>query len=43
MSVITYGELRVGAEKGEQRNRDVGILEELVTRLRVEPMPAEAA
>lgn len=43
MSVITYGELRVGAEKGDRRSKDVSTLEELVTHIRVEPMPAEAA
>lgn len=43
ISVVTYGELRVGAEKSQQRDRDLGVLDDLVTHLRVEPMPAQAA
>jgi tRNA(fMet)-specific endonuclease VapC len=42
ISVVTYGELRVGAEKGDQRARDLAVLDELVTRLRVDAMPIEA-
>jgi tRNA(fMet)-specific endonuclease VapC len=43
ISVISYGELRYGAEKHHDRDRSLAVLEELVTFLRIEPLPAAAA
>ena len=43
ISVITYGELRYGAEKSRERPRALKILEEFVTLVPVEPMPFAAA
>lgn len=43
ISVVTYGELRLGVEKSEARERDLLVLAELVTKLRVAPMPVQAA
>ena len=42
MSVITYGELRYGAEKSSERARTVGILEELIALIPVESLTAAA-
>jgi tRNA(fMet)-specific endonuclease VapC len=43
ISVITYGELRYGAEKSRERRRALELLEALVTLIPVESMPFEAA
>lgn len=43
ISVVTYGELRLGAEKSDLRDRDLRVLTDLIARLEVVPMPIEAA
>jgi len=43
ISVITFGELRYGAEKSRERERAIEILEEFVRLVPVEPMPFAAA
>lgn len=43
ISLITYGELRYGAEKSADRDTALALLAELVTLLPVAPMPAETA
>jgi len=43
ISVITFGELRYGAEKSRERERAIAILDELVRLIPVQPMPVEAA
>jgi len=43
ISVITFGELRYGAEKSRQRERAIAILDELVRLIPVQPMPLDAA
>ena len=43
LSVITYGELIYGAEKGLARNRSFRDLEELSSLLHVLPLPNDAA
>jgi tRNA(fMet)-specific endonuclease VapC len=43
ISVITFGELRYGAEKSRERERAVAILDELVRLIPVQPMPLDAA
>lgn len=43
LSIVTYGELRVGAEKSRQRETVLRNLEELVSLLAVRPMPVSAA
>ncbi len=42
MSVITYGELRYGAEKSAVRERALAMLTELVNVIPVEPIPPSA-
>ena len=43
ISVITYGELRYGTEKSRERERAAAILDEFVTLIPVDPLPASAA
>lgn len=43
ISVVTYGELRYGAEKSRERQRALDLLEALIALLPVEPMPIGAA
>ena len=43
ISVITFGELRYGAEKSRERERALEILDEFVALVPVEPMPAAAS
>jgi len=43
LSVITYGELRFGAEKSQQRDAVLRNLEELISLLSVRPMPISTA
>jgi tRNA(fMet)-specific endonuclease VapC len=43
VSVVSYGELRVGAEKSRWRERDLAVLEKLIAIIPVEPLPAAAA
>jgi tRNA(fMet)-specific endonuclease VapC len=43
LSIVTYGELRFGAEKSQQRETVLRNLEELVSLLAVRPMPVSAA
>ncbi len=43
ISVITYGELRFGAEKSSQRTEALQQLEELTSLLPVLPLPQDAA
>lgn len=43
ISLITYGELRYGAEKSADRDTALKLLAELVSLLPVAPMPDEAA
>lgn len=43
ISVVTYAELRLGAEKGRARERDLAIITELTSRLRIASVPLEAA
>ncbi len=43
ISAVTFGELRYGAEKSAQRERALGLLDELVTLAAVEPLSAETA
>jgi tRNA(fMet)-specific endonuclease VapC len=43
ISMITYGELRYGAEKSIDRDTALALLAELVNLLPVAPMPAETA
>lgn len=42
ISVITYGELRYGADKSRDRERALDLLDRLVTLLPVLPLPLEA-
>ena len=42
ISVITYGELRTGAEKSENAERARTVLDELITLIPVQPMPIDA-
>ena len=42
ISVITFGELRYGAEKSRERERAVEILDEFVRLVPVDPMPSTA-
>src|SRR5689334_2323045 len=42
ISVITFGELRYGAEKSRERERAVEILDEFVKLVPVDPMPSTA-
>jgi tRNA(fMet)-specific endonuclease VapC len=42
VSVVTYGELRYGAEKSRERDRAMAVLEEFVTLVPALPMPASA-
>lgn len=42
ISVITYGELRVGAEKGRWREQDLALLEGFAGIVPIEPLPAVA-
>ncbi len=42
ISVITYGELRYGAEKSRERARAIEVLDELVTLIPVEDLPLAA-
>ena len=43
ISVITYGELRYGAEKSEERARALAILNDLLTLIPAQPLPTDAA
>jgi tRNA(fMet)-specific endonuclease VapC len=43
ISVITFGELRCGAEKSRERDRAIEILEEFVRLIPVEPMSSAVA
>ena len=43
ISVVTYGELRLRAEKGAQRERDLAIISALLSSIPVEPMAISAA
>src|SRR5215210_80622 len=43
ISVITFGELRYGAEKSRERGRAIEILDAFVRLVPVEPMPSGAA
>jgi tRNA(fMet)-specific endonuclease VapC len=43
ISVITYGELRFGADKSQLRDAVLANLEELTSLIPVQPMPIEAA
>lgn len=43
ISVVSYGELRLGAEKSRRREHDVAILEALLRAFSIEPLPVEAA
>lgn len=43
MSVVTFGELRFGAEKSRLRDQNFALLHELTTALPVLPLPARAA
>lgn len=43
VSVISYGELRYGAEKHPERERALGVLRELVSLLVIDPLPPSAA
>lgn len=42
MSVVTFGEMRVGAERSQQPERAFQSLEQLCRMIRVEPMPEAA-
>ena len=42
ISVITYGELRYGAEKSQNRERALALLDDLVTLIPAQPLPALA-
>ena len=42
ISVVTYGELRAGAEKSRGREQAIEILEELMTIIPVQELPATA-
>lgn len=42
MSVITYGELRHGAEKSQSREKSLTILERLIGSIQILPLPADA-
>jgi tRNA(fMet)-specific endonuclease VapC len=42
ISVVSYGELRVGAEKSRWRDQDLGLLEAFAAIVPVEPLPAAA-
>lgn len=43
MSVVSYGELRLGAEKSSRRQQALRVLASLVQGIRVEPLTARAA
>jgi len=43
LSVVTYGELRFGAAKSQQREQVLRNLEELTSLLPVQPLPIDAA
>lgn len=43
MSVVTYGELRFGAEKSQARAQALAALEQLTGRIQVVPLPLSAA
>jgi tRNA(fMet)-specific endonuclease VapC len=43
VSIVSYGELLFGAEKGPARARDLGLLEALLARLPVASLPSDAA
>ena len=43
MSLVTYGELRFGAEKSQARERALAGLEQLTRLIQVLPLPIEAA
>jgi tRNA(fMet)-specific endonuclease VapC len=42
ISVITYGELRYGAEKSQERERALAILDNLITLIPAQPLPTAA-
>ena len=42
MSVITFGELRHGAEKSQSREKSVAVLNQLTTAIRVLELPVDA-
>ena len=42
ISVITYGELRYGAEKSQERTRALAILDDLITLIPAQPLPTVA-
>jgi tRNA(fMet)-specific endonuclease VapC len=42
ISVITYGELRYGAEKSQERERALALLDDLITLIPTQPLPAAA-
>lgn len=43
LSVVVYGELRLGAEKSERRDRNIEVLEALVVHYPVENLTAKVA
>lgn len=43
ISVIVYGELLYGAEKSSNRDRDLGLLKELLADIAILPLPETAA
>ena len=42
MSVVTWGELRFGAERSQARERSLAVLAELARLIQVVPLPAQA-
>lgn len=42
MSVVTWGELRFGAEKSQARERSLAVLDELARLIQVVPLPTQA-